>query len=729
MSDELNPDGVSRRRVLRNGAVIAAAVPPMLMVDPGTASAQQAQAVTIDPQQRFIRLVGGGNGVIYAIQADGGLLWYRHLGWQTGTATWASGSGRRIGSGWHEYRAVFGGTNGSLYGVRADGTVHLHRYALTDSLSGAGSWIEEGEVGRGFDRYPRLAGFNGSIYGQDNKGRLYWHHYVPALRRWAAAGQYLGSGFQGGVLQADEFNVIYAYRYGNLHWYRHLGGPRWATGSGFQFGSGFRDMAYNDGLWFAGQGILYAVPPDPPTGTQTGTLLQYRVLNYRSVGPDNRVVWANKGVASKVGRGWTMQSQAALQGYPNTPSVKQGETVRVAVSTGFTSLTASLVRLAPNTGEPTVMTGPIPVAGGIQQLPPGFVKAGCGWADRITQQIPGTWKPGLYAARLEGPHRLRRYVPFVVRPAQVTNPIAVLLPTFTYNAYNTWGGHSQYCKDLAGRRPFTTRRPSSEWNVDDPAMRDHTLFSDLMLLRWLTRQSLEYDCYEDMDLHASGAWLTQYRVLVLASHPEYWSDAMRQNLVNYQAGGGRIVYAGGNGLYERVQVDASRTVVTYRKSDGLRDVYTALGLPASQLVGVNYSNHSTYASYKVVRDHELLAGTGLKVGSTFGRDGYNGAASGWETDAMVGLAGEATESQVIARGQNPGGGAAMVFIEKPNGALVFSASSISFVAALDSDPAMSTLFRNVFDRMLEPGPAVRATTAPMERTRPAPAVPEPMHLD
>ncbi|MCM0674110.1 tachylectin-related carbohydrate-binding protein [Micromonospora phytophila] len=726
---EANPDGVSRRRVLRDGAIIAAAVPPMLMIEPGSAPARAAEAITVDPQQRFIRLAGGGNGVIYAIQADGSLLWYRHLGWQTGTASWASGSGRRIGSGWHEYRAVFGGNSGSLYGVRADGTVHLRRYVLTDSLSGAGTWVDEGEVGRGFDRYPRLAGFNGSIYGQDNKGRLYWHHHVPALRRWTAAGLYLGTGFQDGVLQADDFNVIYAYRYGNLHWYRHLGGPRWASGSGIQLGGGYRNMGYNDGLWFAGQGVLYGVPPDPATATQTGTLIQHRLLNYRSVGPDNRAVWANNGVASKVGRGWTMQSRAALQGYPNTPSVKQGETVRVAVSTGFTSLTASLVRLAPNTAEPTVVTDPIPVTGGIQQLPPGFVTVGCGWQDRLTYQIPDTWEPGLYAARLEGPHRLRRYVPFIVRPAQVTNPIAVLLPTFTYNAYNTWGGHSQYCKDLAGRRPFTTRRPSSEWNVDDPAMRDHTLFSDLMLLRWMARQGLAYDCYEDMDLHASGTWLTQYRVLVLASHPEYWSDAMRQNLVNYQAGGGRIIYAGGNGLYERVQVDASRTVVTYRRSDGLRDVYSALGLPASQLVGVNYSNHSTYAPYKVLRDHELLAGTGLTVGSTFGRNGYNGAASGWETDAMVGLAGEATESQVIARGQNPGGGAAMVFMEKQNGALVFSASSISFVAALDSDPAMSTLFRNVFDRMLEPGPAVLATKVPMERTRPAPAVPEPMHLD
>jgi N,N-dimethylformamidase len=38
---------------------------------------------------------------------------------------------------------------------------------------------------------------------------------------------------------------------------------------------------------------------------------------------------------------------------------------------------------------------------------------------------------------------------------------------------------------------------------------------------------------------------------------------------------------------------------------------------------------------------------------------------------------------------------------------------------------MSTLLRNVFDRMLASAPAVRATEVPMPRTSPAPAVPDP----
>ncbi|MEV4466453.1 N,N-dimethylformamidase beta subunit family domain-containing protein [Micromonospora echinofusca] len=727
MGNTPHPHGMPRRRLLRDGAVIAASVPPLLLAGLPDASAAVPR---YDPQQRFVRLVGGGYGVIFAIQADGGLYWYRHTGWQTGAFRWASGSGRRIGSGWHQFRAVFGGLDGSLYAVRGDGTMHYYRYRLTNSTTGAGTWISGGRIGAGFERYPRLCGFHGAFYGQNAEGELFLHQYDLVGKAWTVQGARIGGGFVGAVLQADTSGVLYAYHYGDLRWHRHLGGGTWAAGSGLRIGSGFRNFFLNDGVWFTGQGSLYAIPPNAASVRQAGVLTQYRLTNHTTAGPDRRAAWMNSGTGKRVGSGWTVQTQAGLQGYANTPSVAQGEVARIAVSTGFPSLTASIVRLAPSPGDPVVVSQPLPVTGGVQPLPVGFLRVGCGWSDRLRFPVPADWQPGLYAARLEGPDGLLRYVPFLVRPTRPTNPIAVLLPTFTYNAYNSWGGHNQYCPDWTGRRPLSVRRPSTELNVDDPGIRDHTLFSDLLLTRWMSRQGLAFDVYEDADLHGSNGWLTRYRVLVLGSHPEYWSDTMRQRLVNFQAGGGRVIYPGGNGMYERVQVDSARTVVTYRRSDGRRDIYTELGLPASQLLGTNYTDAGTYAPYQVLREHPLLAGTGLVAGSRFGRTGYNGAASGWETDGLRGLAGEASPAQVIARGENPGGGGAtMVFLERPGGALVFSASSVSFVGALADDPAMSTLLRNVFDRMLASAPAVRATEVPMPRTSPAPAIPEPSTME
>jgi hypothetical protein len=67
----------------------------------------------------------GGDGVIYAIQQNGDLLWYRHDGWATGAVTWTSGGGTKVGNGWAATH-VFPGGNGVIYAVQPSG----EQYAL-----------------------------------------------------------------------------------------------------------------------------------------------------------------------------------------------------------------------------------------------------------------------------------------------------------------------------------------------------------------------------------------------------------------------------------------------------------------------------------------------------------------------------------------------------------------------------------------------------------------------
>lgn len=329
----------------------------------------------------------------------------------------------------------------------------------------------------------------------------------------------------------------------------------------------------------------------------------------------------------------------------------------------------------------------------------------------------------MYAAQVEGPNGLRRHIPFVVRPAAPSAPFAVVLSTNTYQAYNDWGGHDQYSGDMPGtRRTFTFQRPNRGAQVEPTGMINHTWYSDLILLRWMTRQGVSYDCYTDADLDATPDWLYSYPALVLASHPEYWSDAMRTNALDYVASGGKLIYTGGNGVYERVEFSSDRTALTFRNADGNRDYFGNYGLPASQLLGVNYTGTGwmTFAPYKVMRDHPLLAGTGLTVGDLFGHTGYNGAASGWEFDTFFGYEGEATAGDVIAQGQNGEAGATMVFVERPGGGWVFSASSMAFNGCLDTDPALSQLLRNVFILAQPATPPQARRKAPARTTAPIP---------
>jgi hypothetical protein len=42
----------------------------------------------------------GGDGVIYAVMANGDLLWNRHDGRGDGSFTWAAPQGKKVGTGW-----------------------------------------------------------------------------------------------------------------------------------------------------------------------------------------------------------------------------------------------------------------------------------------------------------------------------------------------------------------------------------------------------------------------------------------------------------------------------------------------------------------------------------------------------------------------------------------------------------------------------------------------------
>lgn len=682
-----------------------------------------------DTQQRFIHVVGGGNGVIYGIRADGAVVWYRHTDWSTVGTNWASGSGRVIGAGFNQFVSVFGGLDGSMYCLRADGTLRRYRYVCSDFETGAGSWVNGSgvQIGTGFDKYPRMFGFNGYIYGVTDSGDVFMHRYNPVTDAWIdAIGTNIGN-FKTYQLYADDAGVIYAVRYGDVYWHKHTG-TAWVSGSGYQIGSGFTNYMYV-GLMATGQGALYGVKPGVSTQAWPGSLTEFRLNNWSTVGPDQSRTWANGGVAKIVNAGWTIQKTAALQGYTRTNSVVAGQTVYIQTSSTFASFTATMVRVAPSAAGPVEVAAPITVAGGVQTVPIGFVHTGCNWLDTIEVTTPADLTPGLYAMRLEGPYGMHRYVTFIIKPAVPTNPIAVILPTNTYHAYNTWGLHSQYCDDLSGVRTLSLRTPSTEKNVVSTSLMEHTLYSDILLTRWMTSENIPFDVYNDTDLHLISDW-THYDAIVLGSHPEYWSEAMRQHAMDYIAGGGRLIYTGGNGVYERVYFSTDLGKISFRKSTGARDNFGALGLPASQLVGVNYTSASwfTFAPYTVLRDHPLLNGTGIAVGDQFGHNGYNTAASGWEIDTLLGLDGEATPEQVIARGTNSGGGASMIFMETPAGGWVFSASSISFNGVLGADAPTAGIMRNVFALALQPT-AVERTTAPRETVKPAPVQPEPSVLE
>lgn len=656
--------------------------------------------MTIDPQQRYIRLVGAGpGGQFFAVRADGTLEWWCHTGWQSGTTSWANSGGPRvIGSGWHGFAEVLGSTDGTLWAVLAGGRVLRYRYLVTDPATGAGTWENGGagtQIGAGFDRFERwFGGPGGTLWCVDAAGDLYRSDYTGGA---LSAPVKVGAGFGDCTwLGADSGGVVYGLRWGVLTWWRHTGTGWVNGGAGISLGGGAwtdRAITYLAAL---GGGLLYAVNPSTSlTASASGDLLWSRLSNYQSVDASGTAIWA--GVSKVVGGGFTCEPAAALQGYAQPFSAAPGGSVAVCASTTFTDLTASVWRHDLPGGAVQVLA-PQAVTGRLQTLPTGYATNGCGWSSLLDVPVDPAWPSGLYSARLDGP-AFPVHVPFVVRPAAPVAPVMVLLPSLTYEAYNTWSGHSAYQNcPTTSQVVLTSRRPSRTTNVEATGALDGGMYLDLLLLRWLAGEQYAYDVYTDQDLHADLGLLSRYRAVILGAHPEYVTSAMRQALYLYSRAGGRIVYLGGNGLYEPCDITAVGDRVVWRVPNGGRPVFRDRLLPETQVLGVGYSDPgwSTSAAYQVVNDHPVLAGTGLLVGDVFGTTGYMGhGASGWETDKTLGLDGCAAASQVIARGQNPsGGGAEMVWVDRPGGGWLFGVGSLLFCGAL-GDAAITGLLRNV----------------------------------
>ena len=211
--------------------------------------------------------------------------------------------------------------------------------------------------------------------------------------------------------------------------------------------------------------------------------------------------------------------------------------------------------------------------------------ADVGWPESIALTIPDDWQSGVYALRIRSAED-EDHLPFFVLPprGKATNPIAVLFPTLSYLAYanecvdpvetaplnplydltlraeafayveanglkSTYDSHidrSGICFS-AVRRPNFDFRPRARSRI---VAAPRQFPADLYLVDWLEEMGFEFDAISDFDLHNEGAdLLSQYRVVLTGSHPEYWSGAMIEARDSYLQDGGRLMYLGGDGFY------------------------------------------------------------------------------------------------------------------------------------------------------------------------------------
>jgi hypothetical protein len=240
----------------------------------------------------------------------------------------------------------------------------------------------------------------------------------------------------------------------------------------------------------------------------------------------------------------------------------------------------------------------------VQVLPDtDYTRTGTGWNrngfNPASLGVVAPEQSGLYFFHAETPSGKFLSFPWVVAPATPRAAVAVIASTNTWNAYNNFGGRSNYINaDRLPPRPTVNARqdleryrgePGGVWRYRDEEYaplsfdrpepfnhidRDvqltdpirgrqgcHLAEAEWKLLGWLEREGFGYDLYADHQLHAGQLDLSSYKVVILSTHPEYWSRGQYQRLNRWVfEEGGKLLYLGGNGIDCEVELPQEKTM-------------------------------------------------------------------------------------------------------------------------------------------------------------------------
>jgi hypothetical protein len=379
--------------------------------------------------------------------------------------------------------------------------------------------------------------------------------------------------------------------------------------------------------------------------------------------------------------------EPAVQAAFANESYGPGAAARLAFFNSAPGVTVQILRSGPE-GQPTrthdVMHG-VPVT---RPLRIGAVHTGRAFTAHL-----GNWPSGLYFARLQASDGRLGFAPFVLRPRRIgAHTVAVVLPTFTWQAYNIRDdngdgkGDSWYAdwkrKDVRLDRPFLSRGVPYNFRG-----------YDLPFLHWLSWYHHDVDFLSDADLDrvANGDSLRRaYRLVVFPGHHEYVTAHEYDVTERYRDLGGHLMFLSANNFFRRVDVHGSQM--------HLVGIWRELGRPEAALIGVQYlaNDSGEHRGPWIVRHSETLPwlfdGSGLADGMTF-------ASGGIEIDRTA--AASPHSVKVLAEIPNlfgRGYTAQMTYYETPSGGAVFAAGAFTLAGSV-LQPNVRALIENLFLRL------------------------------
>ena len=315
---------------------------------------------------------------------------------------------------------------------------------------------------------------------------------------------------------------------------------------------------------------------------------------------------------------WSADTDLAVWASPY--SVRAGDTVDVFAHAHYAPLRIELFRLGYYGGAGGRLTfAADPVAAG-GQPPCGPSESGvvsCPWARTLAIPTDSSWRSGIYLIKATDTRGKTWSYPFVVKDGRQAAVLAIV-PQFTWQAYNSFGGTSLYTKDANGRlgtsvsfeRPYRTRGGGAyAYGVG--------YSNDVAVSRWLEKKGVDVSYVSDGDLvDASPDVKPPLRAVVITGHGEYWTWNEYSFVESLRNNGVHLMFMSANNAYWDVRTASGAVtgrengvVYCYKANNdpyvGPSSLSTGLfrswdhNRPENALYGVMHFMHG-YGSYPLV---------------------------------------------------------------------------------------------------------------------------------
>ncbi len=333
-----------------------------------------------------------------------------------------------------------------------------------------------------------------------------------------------------------------------------------------------------------------------------------------------------------------------LGGYASKVSVKPGDSLTFYISTDISTFDLNIYRWG---FRKELVASYKNITGSIQPIPDSAYYYGCRWNPTLTIIIPSDWKTGVYTAEFLTSKTLERII-FIVKPVHPSAKILFNISINTYQVYNTFGGKSGYDHfSSGGKRTFRVsfERPYAGLGDGFWGGRPYTNYDgpngkwEQYFVWWLEKEGYEVDYCTDVDIDQDPSLLSNYKLLIIVGHSEYWSRGMRSNIENFLQNGGNLAVFSGNTCWWQVRYSEDyRSIICFKdyRLDPLygtrNDLVTVLWFaypvngPPNKFLGSNYREggrpyliQREYGGYTVYNDQcWVFNGTNLKNGDRFG---------------------------------------------------------------------------------------------------------------